>query len=502
VRICDICVPSTIITIIVDQQAQFLPHRILMADPLDPPLSSGLTIEALGAHSRSRPQPGIRIDRRRPERRALFLAEISKTLFESLDYEQTLANVARLAMPELGAWCIVDVLEKEGRIRRLAVFHPDSTLQSLVTELELRYPPDENDIFGAPRILETQQPELIPEVTEELLATAPIDKRHLGILRALGFCSYMVVPLKARGKLLGAITFISANDSQRYAPKDLLFAEDLAGRAAVAMDNARLYQEAQQAKEESLAAAARAAVADRAKTDFLATMSHELRTPLNAIAGYAELLELGMRGPITDQQREAIARIRRSEQHLLGIVNDILMFAKTETGRVPLQLESTTMQSALASVRFLMEPMLAASEIRLAVHECEPDLAVICDRDRLNQILVNLLSNAVKFSPCGGEVRVRCEVKEHLVAVHIDDDGHGIAQDKLEEIFEPFVQLSSGLTRTAEGSGLGLAISRDLARLMGGNVTVQSELGKGSTFTLTLPMSSPGAQVLEDHATG
>ena len=469
-----------------------------MPDSLEPPLRTRPQVDDDEKGRRAAPLAGrLRIDRRKPERRALFLAEISRTFLESLDYEQTLANVARLAMPELGAWCIVDVLENDGAIHRLAVFHPDNARQSLVKELELHFPPQGNDIIGAPRILETQQPELIPEVTEELLATASLDKRHLGILRALGFCSYMVVPLKARGKLLGAITFISAADDQRYTPKDLLFAEDLAGRAAMAMDNARLYQEAQIAKEEAVAAVARAALADRAKTDFLATMSHELRTPLNAIAGYAELLELGMRGPITEQQREAISRIRRSEQHLLGIVNDILMFAKTETGRVPLNLENTTVVAALESLRFLMQPLLAANEIVFQQHDCPPELSVVADRDRLTQIMLNLLSNAVKFSPRGGEVRIRCEVREHLVRIHVEDDGHGIAQDKLEEIFEPFVQLSSGLTRTAEGSGLGLAISRELARLMGGDVTVESELGKGSTFTLTLPMSTPVAPVLE-----
>jgi len=470
-----------------------------MEDPRDLPLSSRPEFQADAPRPPSSWGPPVAVDRRKPERRALFLAEISKTLFESLDYEQTLSNIARMAMPELGAWCIVDILEKE-RIRRLAVFHPDPDRQSLVKELELSYPPSEDDIIGAPRILETQQPELVPEVTDDLLATAHLDKKHLGILRALGFCSYMVVPLKARGKLLGAITFIAADESQRYTPRDLLFAEDLAGRAAVAMDNARLYEEAKQAKEEAVAAVSRAALADRAKTDFLATMSHELRTPLNAIAGYAELLELGMRGPVTEQQREAIARIRRSEQHLLGIVNDILMFAKTETGRIPLKLENTTVTSVLGSVRFLVEPLLAANEIRLTQEGCSEEISVVADRDRLNQILVNLLSNAVKFSPRGGEVRILCEVKEHLVAINVEDDGHGIAADKLEEIFEPFVQLSSGLTRTAEGSGLGLAISRELARLMGGDVTVRSELGKGSTFTLTLPMSAPTPAVLEGQA--
>jgi signal transduction histidine kinase len=441
-----------------------------------------------------------KIERRRPERRALFLAEISRNLLESLDYEETLAKVARLAMPELGAWCIVDLIRDDMAMERLAVFHPDPALQLLTSELQSAYPPERGDIFGAPRIIDTQQPELIYEVTPELLDSAGFDRQERGILETLGFCSYMVVPLKARGRLIGAMTFVAATPDQRYTPKDLLFAEDLAGRAAMAMDNARLYLEADSARKEAIAAVERAEIADRAKTDFLATMSHELRTPLNAIAGYAELLELGMRGPISEQQREAIKRIRRSEQHLLGIVNDILMFAKTETGRIPLMLEDTSVATVLESVRFLIHPMLVASDVRFVQDGCDKHLSVVADYDRLNQILLNLLSNAVKFSSRGGEVRVNCEVIDHLAAIHVEDHGHGIAEDKLEQIFEPFVQLSSGLTRTAEGSGLGLSISRELARLMGGDVTVESTLGRGSVFTLTLPMSTPKAAVLESTA--
>jgi signal transduction histidine kinase len=162
-----------------------------------------------------------------------------------------------------------------------------------------------------------------------------------------------------------------------------------------------------------------------------------------------------------------------------------------------LTLEPIAVESALESLRFLVQPMLTEHEIRFRQLDCDGDLHVIADRDRLNQILVNLLSNAIKFSPKGGEVRIRCEKIEHLAAIRVEDDGHGIAEDKLEDIFEPFVQLSSGLTRTAEGSGLGLAISRELARLMGGDVTVESTVGKGSTFTLTLPMSAPGAVLQE-----
>ncbi len=437
-----------------------------------------------------------RIDRRKPERRALFLADMSRELLQTLDYEETLSSIARLAMPELGAWCIVDLLSEEGTVERLAVIHPDTELEPLARELEIKYPPRATDMMGAPRILKTQQPELVSEVTDEMLADSAYDKLQVGILRSLGISSYMVVPLKARGRLLGSITFISTDRNRRYTPKDLLFAEDLAGRAALAMDNARLYTEAETAREEAVAAVARAALADRAKTDFLATMSHELRTPLNAIAGYAELLELGMRGPVTEQQKEAIARIRSSQQHLLGIVNDILTFAKTETGRIPIHLETAPVAVAIEAAHFLIEPMFDACEIRFEVKTAEPGLSIIADRERLQQILVNLFSNAAKFSAKGSLVTVASEARDHLVAIMITDQGKGIEGDLQEAIFEPFMQVSAGLTRTVEGSGLGLAISRELARLMGGDLTVESKPGTGSTFTLTLPLSPVGMPVL------
>ena len=441
--------------------------------------------------------PGIRmVDRRKPERRALFLAEISRLLPESFDQEEILLSVAKLAMPELNAWSVVDLIDADGAIRRLSVSHPNESLQPLAEELSMEYAPAPMDTFGAPRIVATKEPELVSEIANATLEATAHDKRHHEILRTLGFCSFMVLPLKARGRLLGAITFIGADGEQRYTPKDLLFAEDLAGRAAMAMDNARLYQEAQQAREEAVAAVARAAIADRAKTDFLATMSHELRTPLNAIAGYAELLQLGMRGPVTDQQQEAISRIRSSQHHLLGIVNDILTFAKTETGRIPINLENSPVTPAINAVRFLVEPLLLQNEIQYSFDECSAETSVVADRERLQQILVNLLTNAAKFSPRGGEVNIRCEVREHLVAIIVEDKGKGIEVDMLEAIFEPFVQISTGLTRTADGSGLGLAISRELARLMGGDVTVESDAGAGSSFTLTLPMSPPSVPVL------
>ncbi|MEO7368785.1 MAG: GAF domain-containing sensor histidine kinase, partial [Gemmatimonadaceae bacterium] len=401
-----------------------------MREPLEASPKSAESIAGSGSGAvpyviaSSRPQT---VDRRKPERRALFLADMSRKLFQSLDYEETLASIARLAMPELGAWCIVDLLNDQDTVERLAVIHPDPKLEPIARELELRYPPRATDMMGAPRILETQQPELVVEVSDQMLADSAYDQRQIGILHSLGISSYMVVPLKARGRLLGSITFISTDRNARYTPKDLLFAEDLAGRAAMAMDNARLYREADLAREEAVAAVARATLSERAKTDFLATMSHELRTPLNAIAGYAELLELGMRGPVTEQQRQAIARIRKSQQHLLGIVNDVLTFAKTETGRIPIHLEPAPVAAAIEAAHFLVEPMFESCEIRFEVKDVDPELSVIADRERLQQIVVNLLSNAAKFSHKGSPVTVTSEARDHLVAIMFTDQGRGLA---------------------------------------------------------------------------
>lgn len=451
--------------------------------------SRGTAVQELG-------KPLRRAERRRPERRALFLAQISRSLNESLDYAQTLDRVARLGMPELGAWCIVDLLEPDGSIRRLEIIHPDPELQQLTRELEQRYPPRVDDALGAPRMLKTQQPELVPEVSDEMLGREARDPRHLEILRALRIGSYMVVPLKRRGRMLGTLTFVSADSGMRYTPRDLLFAEDLADRAAVAMDNAQLYREAETARTEAIAALARAAEADRAKSEFLSIMSHELHTPLNAIGGYAELLELGMRGPVTEQQREAIARIKQSQQQLLAVVNDILTFARSEHGRLPIRLETVDVNEALEAVRFIAEPLIRANDLTYEFRPSAPPAFALADRERMQHIVVNLLSNAVKFSPQGSPIIIESSQRGKIVEIRVIDSGTGIPAEKHELIFQPFTQASTGFTRTAGGSGLGLAISRDLARLMGGDVTVASEPGRGSTFTLTLPASPDGSGAL------
>ena len=240
--------------------------------------------------------------------------------------------------------------------------------------------------------------------------------------------------------------------------------------------------------EEALRAARKQAEdASRAKGEFLAVMSHELRTPLNAIGGYAELMEMGLRGPITEEQRADLSRIQQSQKHLLGLINQVLNYTRVETGTVRYDLVDVHVAEALAAAEALVVPQVRAKGLGYAFGKCDPALAVRADRDKLQQILLNLLTNAIKFTNAGGSITVTCEVSDATVSVLVTDTGVGIPADKLAAIFEPFVQIDSRLTRAQDGVGLGLAISRDLARGMGGELTAKSTEGVGSTFTLTLP---------------
>jgi signal transduction histidine kinase len=235
-----------------------------------------------------------------------------------------------------------------------------------------------------------------------------------------------------------------------------------------------------------------AEAASQAKTEFLATMSHELRTPLNAIGGYVQLIELGVHGPVTDEQRTVLARIDRSQRHLLGLINDILNLSKIEAGRVEYVITDVPLSDALADIKPMVEPQIAAKSLRYEVRGADRMPVVRADREKLEQVLVNLLSNATKFTDRGGRVWVEARDRKDAagkVFLRVSDTGHGIPEDKLETIFEPFTQVDASHSRAGQGIGLGLTISRDLARGMGGDLRVRSELGKGSVFTLTLERS-------------
>ncbi|MGK2963376.1 MAG: ATP-binding protein [Gemmatimonadaceae bacterium] len=423
-----------------------------------------------------------------------YLARASEVLASSLDYERTLTDVAALIVPDFADWCAVSIVDDSGEPRQLAVAHVDPEKVKWARELHKRYPPDYSEKTGVGQVIRTGKPELYSDIPDELLVAGARDEEHLRLIREIGFKSAMVVPLSTLDRTLGAITIVSAETGRRYAEHDLEFAMELARRAAFAVDNAMHHKAELDARQV-------AEGANAAKTQFLAVMSHELRTPLNAIGGYAELLLMGLRGPLTPDQRGDLERIQRSQRNLLSLINDILNYAKLDAGRVEFSMAVVPLHPLLLELEPLITPQLRARKLSYEYAGCADSLSVWADSEKVRQVLLNLLSNAIKFTEAGGAITIDCAGDGPVARVIVRDTGLGIPDDKLTTIFEPFVQLERKLTSSNhEGTGLGLAISRDLARGMGGELTVESKVGDGSVFHLTLPRERPPEREPEREA--
>jgi len=281
----------------------------------------------------------------------------------------------------------------------------------------------------------------------------------------------------------------SFKEPRRFDENDVTFTRTLGQQCAQALERSRLFAGEQSAR-------ADAEAANRAKTEFLAMMSHELRTPLNAIAGSTELMEMGISGPVSDMQRDQLGRIRKSQRHLLGIIEDLLDLSRLEHG-VPADIElgSVPVNETLGGLEAMIEPQLRARNLTYIYNPADGDVVAYGNRARIEQIVLNLLSNAIKYTAPGGRVGLSSGVHSGRVEIRVSDTGHGIPREKLDSIFEPFMRVEMDLTRTTQGTGLGLAISRHLARAMLGDLTARSELGHGSIFTLTLPLGpAPSAK--------
>jgi signal transduction histidine kinase len=421
-------------------------------------------------------------------RRADFLAAASRDLSRSLDQDSTRALVRQSALPRKGTWCIVDIIESNGAIHRLAVIHPDPAKQELAQALADRWypkPDDPNDVLSLTR-LAGGEPLVITPDSEAALVAAVHGPENLAILRQLGFGALLVVPLIVRDTVIGTITFVTPEGGDPFSPEEISLASDLANRCAMALDNARLYREAD-------ALRASASEANRTKSEFLGSMSHELRTPLNAIGGYVELLQMASHGPLNPEQRADLGRIKHNQEHLVALIAQILTFVRTESGRMEYQFTDVPVDGAMKHAADLLDGIARERRIALEVRPGASDVTVRADPDRVRQILVNLVMNAVKYGSVGkGRITLSADATADSVSIHVADTGAGIPAEKLEAIFEPFVQLADGVTSRQGGVGLGLAISRDLARAMKGNITVESTVGVGSRFTLTLPRARHG----------
>jgi signal transduction histidine kinase len=413
--------------------------------------------------------------------RATYLASTSRALAMSLDETATRDTLRRLALPRPGTWCIVDVVESNGAIHRLAVVHPDPAKQALARALENDWPAQPDDPIGAPSVLRSPHPSIVTHDSGAALLAAARGPTNLRILKEIGFGALLVVPLIVRAEVQGAITFVSPAGDVPFSQEEITLAVDVAAVCAIALDNARLYREA-----DALRVAAEEG--SRVKSEFLRNMSHELRTPLNAIGGFAELIEMGAQGPVTDEQHASLARITRNQQHLVTLVGEILNFVRVESGRMEYQIADVQMDRALSDIAEMLSGVIKEKGLTLDGPRCGANAVARADSDRVRQILLNLVMNAVKYTPRGGgTIALSCRVMSDSVITDVADTGRGIPPEKLEVIFEPFVQLATSLTDRQGGIGLGLAISRDLARGMEGDLTVQSTVGVGSQFTLRLP---------------
>jgi PAS domain S-box-containing protein len=419
-------------------------------------------------------EQAARVEAEAAERRAAFLAEASAVLASSLDYQTTLASVARLAVPTLADWCIVYTFKEDGSPPQIEVAHADPAKEELAMALRRSPPNLDRGEHPAVRALRTRQPELLSDISDALWETNAENAEHLSTLRQVGAKSALAVPLLSRGRAFGVILFLAVGSDRRYRSSDLTLAQDLARRVAVAIDNAWLYQEAQEA--------------NRAKDEFLATVSHELRTPLNAILGWARMLNARKLDEATAAR--ALETIERNAAAQAKLIEDILDVSRIIMGKVRLNLRPVELPLIIEAALDAARPMAEAKGVQLE-SALNPTVGIISgDPDRLQQVAWNLLSNAIKFTPRGGRVEVRIDHVDSHARIVVSDTGKGISPDFLPYVFERFRQAETGMTRQHGGLGLGLTIVRHLVELHGGTVAVESQgEGHGATFTVTLPIA-------------
>jgi signal transduction histidine kinase len=403
-----------------------------------------------------------------------LLAEASMELAMSLDIPRTLDTLAHLVVPTLADWCVIDMLAEDGTIETLVVAHADPAREAIGWEMVRRYPIDPDAPGGTAAVLRTLRPELIPAIDDAILAAVAADAEHLRMLKALGMRSTLCVPLVARGRALGTIALVAAESGRSYSAADLPFVEDLARRAALAADNARLYHEAQQAI--------------RLRDTFFSIAAHELKTPLTSLLGQAQLVlrRASREGDLSERNQHSLEVIERQANRLNSMILAMLDTARLEQGQLRLEEQPTELGELVQRVVAELQPTFEQHTI--AVSGAGEPLVVLGDAMRLEQVLQNLIGNAVKYSPRGGQVRLLLERDGGMARIAVRDEGIGIPAAAIPQLFQRFYRAQNADEAHITGLGIGLYVVKEIVNLHGGTIAVSSAEGQGSVFRMSLPL--------------
>jgi signal transduction histidine kinase len=412
--------------------------------------------------------------------RSTFLAEVSRILTTSFNHERTLYEVAHLSVPFLADWCIIDVVQDDNQLQRTEA--ADNNIRRLAGDKHTPSSPATPALVATPpllaRVLETGRSEFYPELPAALLEGLASSAEHLRLLHTVQPQSAIIVPLIAQQRNLGTITCFAFTNGHHYQLGDLTLAEDLAHRVALAIDNARLYFEVQEAV--------------RIRDQFFSIASHELKTPLTSLMGYSRLLQsLAQRDNLTEREQRGIRIITEQTDRLSRLINALLDISRIRMGR--LSIEQTAVDIAALTQRVVEEVQVMLEQHTLTLELPAQPLIVDGDMLRLEQVLQNLIQNAIKYSPEGGSIEVRLEQQDDHASIAVSDHGIGIAPEALSEMFQPFYRAPNAATQQIVGMGIGLYVVKEIVTLHGGEVDVESQEGAGSTFTVRLPLAPVAA---------
>lgn len=428
-------------------------------------------------------------ERKRVEERARFLSEASKILVSSLDYQTTLANIARMAVPELADWCAIHLLDDDGNIKLLTQAHQDPQKVEWAIKLSEQYPVKPDAPLGPARVMRTGQAELIADVTDEMLATLAENEQGLIAMWATGRRSILAVPLVVTGHTIGTITFTCAESGRQFNEADLELAREVGQRASMAIEHARLYDESQQAREQMMAYINEHKEVERRKDEFMSVVSHELKTPVTTIKGFTQLLQRRLQHSDDPDARLFLSRMDSQLNRLTRLINDLLEISRIQTGRLKYRIETCDLCEVVEGIVEQIQATTTTHQLSIENTTSAPAL-VSGDRERLGHVFTNLLLNAIKYSPHVEKVLICITANEQEVLVSVHDFGIGIAEDDLEKIFERFYQVSSPQERPFAGLGIGLYLSREIIERHNGRIWAESQKDHGATFHVTLPLAT------------